>query len=172
MPIETDIPIEIDEYQKKVIFGLTGRQLLCLVLAVALGIAVFFLGATVLGLPEDMAGWVLIGTVTPIFLIGFIRPGGEPFERYLSRKLRRAFWPNRLCYAAEPAAFGPDNLKQGGKRKHESNPAARAAENTIRFRAGGRERRKETKRRIKAAEKEYRQAAARARRAAGGTAGA
>lgn len=169
MPIEADIPLEIDNYQKKIIFGLTLRQLVCLGLALLMAGGVFALFVLVLGQDSQDAGWLIMAAVSPALAVGFVRPDGAPFEQFLARGLRHRLWPSRLYYTAEPEP-GQDtenrNTKRKGGIKHVSHPTARAAENTFRYRgAGGKGKRKQTARRVKAAKKEYRQAAARAKQA-------
>lgn len=166
MPIEADIPLEIDNYQKKIIFGLTPRQLVCLGLAFLLAGGVFVLSILVLGQDSHDAGWLIIAAVSPALAIGFIRPDGAPFEQFLARRLRHYLWPAHLYYTAEPEPNQDmgDTKRKGGAR-HANHPTARAAENTFRYRGKGK--RRETARRIKAAKKEYRKAAALAKQAAG-----
>lgn len=172
MPIESEIPMEIESYQKKVLAGMTLRQLLCLGLAIGLAIVAFFLSVHVFCLSTKAAGRIDIVVVCLPLAVGFIRPEGENFERVLLRTLRHHLSKNRLYYAAEPIPFEATadskqtKLKRKGGHRHGTNPTACAGEYTHCFRRdkGEKDRRKQTKSRIKAAQKEYRQAAARARR--------
>ena len=93
MPIEADIPLEIERYQKKVIWGLTLRQLCCLPVALALALGTFFLCTVVLGLRPEDSGWAVMLAASPALATGFIQPHGEPFERFLARRLRHYLWP-------------------------------------------------------------------------------
>lgn len=168
MPIESDIPLEIDRYEKKIVFGLTARQLIGLALALPLAAGAYFLFIHVLGLSSDIGGWLVMLAAAPPLAVGFIRIQEEPFERVLARALRRYLRPTLLCYTADPCP-APDGgaIKRKGGISHGAHPIPPGGENTYRFRPGqGRKRkRKQTARRIKAAEKEYRQAVRAARAA-------
>lgn len=165
MPIEADIPLEIDNYQKKLVFGLTPRQLVCLIATGLVAAGVFALFVLVLGLDTHDAGWFIMAAVIPTLALGFVRPDGAPFEQFLARKLRHHLRTNRLCYTAEPGPAPSECQKT--KRKGGIRHAAHPMENTYRSRpeASRKRRRRETARHIKAAKKEYRQASAKARQA-------
>lgn len=170
MPIETDIPLEIDRYRKKLVFGLTGRQFVCLALALLLAGGAYALCTILLRMDTDDAGWVVMLVAIPALTIGFVEPGGEPFERIARRKLRHALWSGHLHYAALPGPCGgrAEKERKGGTR-HGADPTARAAEATYRFRrskVGRKRKRRQTARRIQAAQKEHRRATARARQTA------
>lgn len=165
MPIEADIPLEIDGYQKKIVFGLTLRQLICLPVAILMAVGAFFLCTGVLGLPQDTVGWPVILAAAPALAVGFVRPHGEPFERVFLRRLRRVLGPSRLCYSAEPDLETPTTIRKGGTSYGYHPPVG---ENTFRYRPSRADRKRKRKQaacRIAAAQKEYRAAAAQARRA-------
>ena len=165
MPIESDIPLEIERYQKKIVFGLTVRQLIGLVIALPLAAGAYFLCGRVLGWSMDSAGWlVMLCAMTPL-AAGFIQPHGEPLERVLARKLRRALHPGLLCYTAQPE--GAETATQKGGVRHDAASLVRGGENTRRYRPGSdrKRKRKQTACHIQAAKKEYRQAKARAKQA-------
>lgn len=112
MPIETDIPMEIDAYRKKILFGLTGRQLLCGVAAAVLSIGVYFLCTRQLGLSTDFAGWLIMAVAAPLLAMGFLRPQGVAFEEFLHLQLRQYAWPSRLPYEAETMYICQKKIKK------------------------------------------------------------
>lgn len=79
--IEIKIPKEITEYKEKFMFGLTVRQLVSAVVALAICVPLFLFGKDFLG--EDAVGWLVILVAVPIFAFGFFRYDGMPFEQFL-----------------------------------------------------------------------------------------
>lgn len=79
--IEIKIPKEITEYKEKFMFGLTIRQLVSAVVALAICVPLFLFGKDFLG--EDAVGWLVILVAVPIFAFGFFRYDGMPFEQFL-----------------------------------------------------------------------------------------
>lgn len=156
MPIEVDIPIEIDDYRKKIVFGLTGRQLLCVPAALLVGIGVFY-ALVHLGLSYDTTSWFVMLAVTPFLAVGFIRPGGEPFEKWLGRRLRRHLGQNKLYYVAE-IEWGSPTEKGGYAVVVFSWKQSGGCCEAERYIPCGPRIRKQTKERIAEATKEYRSA--------------
>lgn len=103
MPIEVNIPIEISAYTKKVVFGLTIRQLIALPLAILISLGSYFIFIKGMGMTIDNASWFIIGLAIPPLAIGFIQPGGEPFEQWFSLRIRRICGKQKLYYSAETA---------------------------------------------------------------------
>lgn len=157
MPIEVDIPIEIDDYRKKIVFGLTGRQLICVPAALLVGIGVFY-ALVHLGLSYDTTSWFVMLAVTPFLAVGFIRPGGEPFEKWLARRLRRQLGQNKLYYVADIAWDTP--AEKGGYAF--VVPKKSSCGEASRYVPRGTRTRKQTKERLAEAAKEYRAAKRRA----------
>ena len=81
--IRVRVPSEITEYKAKLFFGLTTRQLLFGILAIALGIGCYFLLLKA-GAGADAAGYAIIIIVIPLIAFGFITKDGLPFEKILS----------------------------------------------------------------------------------------
>lgn len=171
MPIESEIPVEIEKYEKKIAFGLTARQLIFLPLALALAVGSYFVCTLKLKLSTDTTSWVVILLAMPMLALGFVRPHGEPFEQFVRLKIRQYLWRSHLYYAAHPTPFEPvvtNTTSQKGGDKRVPDQTSQAAECTRLYRTDARQwkrKRKQTAQRIKAAKKEYRQAKARARRA-------
>lgn len=166
MPIRVNIPMEIDDYQKKIIWGLTLRQLICLPLAILLGAVIFFAG-TRLGLTIDAASWLVILGVLPVGAVGFVRPNDEPFETWLQLRLRHYLAPSRLLYTADVTwAKSEQKGVAGDALTFIPKKQPRGSELQQQFVPGrSKGKRKQTKKRIKAARKEYREAIKAARAA-------
>lgn len=99
--IEIKIPKEITDYKEKFLFGLTVRQLVSAVVALAICIPLFIFGKDYLG--EDLVGWIIILVAIPIFAFGFFRYDGMPFEQFLTM-LYRQKWvePQKRKYEELP----------------------------------------------------------------------
>lgn len=99
--IEIKIPKEITDYKEKFLFGLTVRQLVSVVVALAICIPLFIFGKDYLG--EDLVGWIIILVAIPIFAFGFFRYDGMPFEQFLAM-LYRQKWvePQKRKYEELP----------------------------------------------------------------------
>ena len=79
--IEIKMPKEITEYKEKFLFGLTVRQCVSAVAALAICVPLFIFGKDYLG--EDLVGWLVILIAVPIFAFGFFKYEGMPFEQFL-----------------------------------------------------------------------------------------
>lgn len=100
MPIEVDIPLEISSYKKKIIFGLSIRQLVTLPIAILVSTLSFFVFVSKLGMTIDSASWFIMLLTAPPLAIGFLQPHGEPFEKWFIHRLHRILQPQKLYYIA------------------------------------------------------------------------
>ena len=75
--IEIKIPKEITEYKEKILFGLTIRQCVCAVAALAVCVPLYIFGKDFLG--DDVVGWLVIMIAVPIFAFGFFGYDGMPY---------------------------------------------------------------------------------------------
>ena len=80
--IEIKIPKEITDYKEKFLFGLTVRQLVSAVVALAICVPLFIFDKDYLA--EDLVGWIIILVAIPVFAFGFFRYDGMPFEKFLA----------------------------------------------------------------------------------------
>ena len=103
MAIEIDIPIEIEDYQEKIIFGMSLRQLSCFSAAVALGIGTYFLCTKAMGMTMDSASYVIIFEALPLMAFGFIRKDGQPFEKYFALIVRHQIGNKKLPFTVKLA---------------------------------------------------------------------
>ena len=99
--IEIKIPKEITDYKEKFLFGLTVRQLVSAVAALAVCVPLFIFGKDILG--EDVVGWLIILIAVPIFAFGFFKYDGMAFEKFLGL-LYRQKWsePQKRKYEELP----------------------------------------------------------------------
>ena len=102
MAIEVDIPIEIEDYKEKIIFGMSLRQLVCFSSAVAAGLGSYFVCTKALHMSMDAASYVVIFIAIPFMAMGFIKKDGQPFEKYVSLMIRQHVGNNKLVYSADP----------------------------------------------------------------------
>ncbi len=97
MPIEIKIPKEISEYQESVFFGLSLRQFVCSLLAVAAAVGLYFLLDHTAG--AELAGWASVLGAAPFAACGFVRYHGMTAEQTLCAILRsEVFTPHRLMF--------------------------------------------------------------------------
>lgn len=100
MYIEIKIPKEISEYQETVFFGLSLRQFVCSLLAVAAAVGLYFLLDHAVG--SEIAGWASILGAAPFAACGFVHYHGMTAEQTLATILRsEAFTPRRLVFKGE-----------------------------------------------------------------------
>lgn len=102
--IEIKIPKEITEYKEKFLFGLTVRQ--CVSVAAALGTAIplYIFGKDYLG--ADIAGWLVLLVVVPVFGFGFLKYNGMTFERLVAVIYRQKFAePQKRKYEELPVFY-------------------------------------------------------------------
>lgn len=96
MAIEVRIPKEITEYQEKILFGLSLRQLGCFSLALVAGVGTFYLANEYAG--RDLASYITMLIVMPIFAVGFVKKNGFTFEKYIAIMLKHYLGVNRRGY--------------------------------------------------------------------------
>jgi hypothetical protein len=122
------VPRDLTKIKTKVLFNLTGRQLICFGAAAAVGIPVFFLTKDAIG--NSSAVLLMIGLMLPAFFIAMYEKNGRPAEKILLDFLRaRYFFPpkrpyrteNLYQYIVKEALFDP-NQKTG---KAETTPVAK-----------------------------------------------
>ena len=98
--IEVRIPKEIRTYKEKLFFGLNLRQTICSVLAIAINIPLYIYARPYIG--DDLAGWLIMLTAGPLFLVGYFNYNGMHFERFLICILRfQLLTPQKRKYKTE-----------------------------------------------------------------------
>ena len=98
--MEIRINKEVRNYQESLFFGLSLRQLLFALLAVAVPVGVYFGLRPVLGNGE--IGWVCVLAAFPFALGGFFQYNGMTLERFLLAYIRSEFlFPRRLVFKSD-----------------------------------------------------------------------
>lgn len=87
--ISVDIPKDIREYKEKLVFGLTVRQLLSVVVTLVVCVPLYIWGRKFLG--DDLMSWIIMGIAFPLICIGFYRKNGMNFEVWMGAILKRLF---------------------------------------------------------------------------------
>lgn len=79
--IAVRIPKEIKSYREKIIGGLTARQLVTGVFTLGICIPLYMKGRDFIN--EELLSWLIIAIAVPLGAIGFVRPNGMPFEKFI-----------------------------------------------------------------------------------------
>ena len=103
--IEVKIPKEVRQHKESIFFGLSLRQFICSVLAVAIAAGVYLgLGKVI---SKDTASWLCILLAAPMAMAGFFTYNGMNFEQFVWAFIKSEF----LCAAQRP--FVSQNLYYG-----------------------------------------------------------
>lgn len=82
MAFYVSVPRDLSRVKTKVFFRLTKRQLICFLLAAAIGVPVYFLTKEALG--ASIAMYAMIASMMPLFLMALYEKNGKPAEVWLS----------------------------------------------------------------------------------------
>ena len=94
--IEVKIPKEVRQHKESIFFGLSLRQFVCSVLAVAIAAGVYLgLGKVV---SKDSASWLCILLAAPMAMAGFFSYNGLNFEQFIWAFIKSEF----LCAGERP----------------------------------------------------------------------
>lgn len=97
--LEVRINKEVRDYQESLFFGLTLRQFIFALLAVAVAVGIYFGLRPVLG---SEVGWVCVLAAFPFALGGFFQYNGMTLERFLLAYIRSEFlFPRRLVFKSD-----------------------------------------------------------------------
>ncbi len=95
--MEVKINREIREYSESVFFGLSMRQLIFSVLAIATAVGLYFLLKPYLG--TEVVSWVCVLGAAPFAALGFVKYHGMTAEQFLWAWLRsEVLEPKRLLF--------------------------------------------------------------------------
>lgn len=98
--MEVRINKEVRNYQESLFFGLSLRQLLFALLAVAVAVGVYFGLRPVLGNGE--IGWVCVLAAFPFALGGFFQYNSMTFEQFILAVIRsELLYPKRLVFKSD-----------------------------------------------------------------------
>lgn len=112
----THIPKEITEYKEKIIGGLTVRQLICVTAAVLVGIGSYFTLNRLFGMSATDSSYIIMLLAAIPAAMGFIRPNGMDFEKYLALRFQHKTGSAPRIYATEEEVT---NANVVDKRKKE-----------------------------------------------------
>ena len=79
--IEVKIPKEVRQHKETIFFGLSVRQFVCAVLAVAVAAALYLLLSYAIG--KETASWACILAAAPFAVAGFFSYNGMTLEQFL-----------------------------------------------------------------------------------------
>lgn len=98
--LEVRINKEVRDYQESIFFGLSLRQFIFSLLAVAIAVGVYFCLCRFVG--DYDIGWLCVLDAFPFALCGFFRYNGMNAEQFLRGFLRSEFaYPKRLLFRME-----------------------------------------------------------------------
>ena len=114
------VPKDLTKVKNKVVFNLTKRQLICIVIGAAIGIPIYFLTRNVIGMTN--AATLMVCTMLPAFMFALYEKDGMHLEDVLMNFLNvKMFRPSIRTYETEnmydmnSLEEGPQIKKKGGK---------------------------------------------------------
>jgi len=72
--IRADIPQDVTEYKEQFFLGMTGRQILCVVLMLVLAVGTFLIGKNFV--TTDILVYLIVLEVAPLAAVGFLKYNG------------------------------------------------------------------------------------------------
>lgn len=94
--LEAKIHKEITEFEGKIFFGMTGKQIICVLIAFAIVIPLFFFLYGSLGV--EITGYICIVVAAPIMAVGFFKYRGRTFTELLKIIIKFYFKNSKLKY--------------------------------------------------------------------------
>lgn len=114
--MEIKINKEICEYKEALFFGLSARQFLCSVLAVAVASGIYFGLKGIIG--RETASWLCMVAAAPIAAMGFFRYNGLTAEKLLFAIIKsEILYARRRVYKADNYYLDLLNMETGKKVK-------------------------------------------------------
>lgn len=113
------VPKDLNRVKTKVLFNLTKRQLICIVIAAAIGIPFYFLTRGSLGTSNAATGMVIL--MLPAFLFALYEKDGMPLEKILRNFIRvKILYPGIRPYQTENiyARLNEAEPEEAPKKKH------------------------------------------------------
>ncbi|MCU7194811.1 hypothetical protein GMA43_11885 [Turicibacter sanguinis] len=159
MSLEVKIPKEITEYEGKIIFGLTGRQILASFVAIGTMLIIYPNVTKLLG--EKVGQPIAMLIIVPIWLVGFVKKDGLSFEKYALNIIRFYFSKKKRYFSTDLNKILKDfEIEQGVKKnvkKHTKTNFKECRE----WKSSTKDQKfhiKESRKQIRRAKKEYRKA--------------
>ena len=127
------VPKDLTKVKTKVMFNLTKRQLVCFGAGALIGVPLFFLLRTPLGLSP--AAIVMVISMLPAFLLAMYEKNGQPLEKVIgniiqvcfTRPRKRPYVTNNF-YAAVERQYQLDKEVSRIVRKSKAHPAGAEAD--------------------------------------------
>ncbi len=95
--MEVKVPRDILQYEESLFFGLTLRQFLFSVIAIAVAVGSFLLCKSMLG--TETASWICMVAALPFALLGFVRYNGMTADQFVKVWIRsEILFPKVLVY--------------------------------------------------------------------------
>ena len=79
--IEVKIPKEVRQHKETIFFGLSARQFICALLAVAVAVGIYLTLSSTIG--KETASWLCILAALPLALAGFFNYNGMTGEQFI-----------------------------------------------------------------------------------------
>lgn len=79
--IKADVPQDVTEYKEQFFLGMTGRQIICVVLMIVLAVVTFLIGKSFV--TTDILIYLIVFEVAPLAAIGFLKYNGMGFEKMI-----------------------------------------------------------------------------------------
>ena len=121
------VPKDLTKVKNKVVLNLTKRQLICLVIAAAVGLPFYFLTREWIGTSNAATGMVIL--MLPAFMFAMYEKDGLPFEKVVRNIIRaKCLRPGIRAYRTENiyAPFaGPGAGKEDVIEKHKEEKRSR-----------------------------------------------
>lgn len=165
MSVEVRIPKEITEYQEKIMFGLSIRQLICTVIAIVISVPSYIILMNKIG--QELTGYIVIIEVAPLIAIGYLKPKGLKFEKVLLMFLKHQLGKSKRYYKTLVQVDIVDILDGGNEndiqKKSSKKSIGRKSEKEREYKSfepskKDRKRKfKEVKKQIKRAKRDFRQ---------------
>lgn len=112
----------VNEYEEKIIGGLSVRKLVACLVAFPLGAALAAIMSICWQASTDVAGLVVIAATIPIWYLGFFRPGGMDPEKYAELWFEHNFGTTKVFYRRENNARAA-YLAQEERNKQNATPS-------------------------------------------------
>ncbi len=121
------VPKDLTKVKNKVAFNLTKRQIICLGIALAVGLPFYFLTKGTIGTSNAATGMVLL--MLPAFLFAMYEKDGMPLEKVMMNIITVQFLkPDTRCYeteniyeAPEPMNAPTQTVRKGGNKHGRKN---------------------------------------------------
>lgn len=100
--IAVRIPEEIRKYKEKIAFGLTGRQIISVIIAAVICVPLYWFGRPYIH--EELLSWLVILIAVPLVSIGFFTFNGMPMEKFFVAWLKfEVIYPRKRKFRTDNA---------------------------------------------------------------------